>query len=198
MSDDKERLAKIAEHFPSSGRSGEPSFQNDANIVIVPDVAAVDLTASVQRYCCSEPNADFAGWDYYRGLDGQHIPGRGLRFESLVVPMKMIAPSLECVTYDEARAYFCDRGYLFDGNAGAFTQWLRQQPQPKGEYVAILPDNACWFDLESGRLCTALSFSQLIGKSLQLLSIQESWFASSTFVGFRLISTPSASSISGA
>lgn len=97
-------------------RVAEP---NTDRIIVVPDLAAVDLTALVK----SELNLTYVdsmyeSWNFWEsGFDHLPISGRGKRFE-----WDLWKPGRE-VTPDDVCRYFEAKGFY--GHGGAFTQWRR-------------------------------------------------------------------------
>ena len=115
---------------------GTPPIGNPQNVIDVPDLDAVDLTALTKLHCdLSFLDRDYAGWDFYHGVDGKPISGRGKRFEFMTWD-----PGRE-VGSDVVHAYFEELGFY--GHAGAFTAFVKQR-KPVGSYASIPDDNACW------------------------------------------------------
>lgn len=93
------------------------------SIVVVPDMAAVDLTALVEKELdLTHLGSDYRRWDYYRGLDGSEILGRGRKYEVLI--WKPDLKPNETIPYEVVRGHFKDLGGFY-GHAAAFTQWRR-------------------------------------------------------------------------
>ena len=157
--DDAQRLLKRGGEF--KGRLYKlltplvQEFSAAPSIVVVPDLSAIDLTALAKRDLdLTYIDPDYAQWDYYTGVDGSVIKGRGLTFEALVVPKTDIKPSDKNASSEEIHAYFHGRG--FAGHAGAFTQWRRQNPGLSGYHATVLEENACW-RYDGGDLCVPSS-----------------------------------------
>lgn len=126
-----ERMVKVAyddwlaEQQKSSVKiidaSGTPyrGGANGKNIIVVPDMAAVDLTALVIQELNLTPDELrwYEEWDYYLDMNRNPISGRGKSFK-----WDLWKPGCK-ISSDEVREYFKARGFY--GHAGAFTQWCR-------------------------------------------------------------------------
>lgn len=122
---------------------------NPQNVIEVPDMAAVDLTAATEKELnLTYLDSDYAKWDFYRGVDGTPISGRGKRFEFLTLEPK------RQVSSREVREYFQAKG--FSGHAGAFTAWFKER-MPQDHHASIPDDNGCW-RRSNGRLCVPCSY----------------------------------------
>jgi hypothetical protein len=115
--------------------------------VVVPDLAAVDLTALVENELdLTYLDSDYRWWDYYRGNDGAAINGRGRKYEVLIwkpelKPDEIISSEAVRNHFKELRAF---------GHTGAFTQW-RRVCGFNGYHASIPEDDGC-FRLEDGDL----------------------------------------------
>ncbi|MBP9747641.1 hypothetical protein KBD13_01760 [Patescibacteria group bacterium] len=131
-------LPKLAHHdAPTGGHPFRGTPIGDArNVIEVPDLDAVDLTALTKSHCgLMYLDSDYAKWDFHRGIDGNPISGRGKRFEVMTWEPKRHVKS------DEVRAYFKERGFY--GHTGAFTAFIKER-KPKGCHASIPEDNGCW------------------------------------------------------
>jgi len=151
-----------------------------SSIVVVPDMAAVDLTALVEKELdLTHLDSDYRRWDYYRGNDGAEISGRGRKYEVLIwkpelAPDETISSKIVSDHFKELKAF---------GHAGAFTQW-RRVCGLDGYHATILEDNACCRNA-GGNLCVPYSN---FGDGLRGLSqdwIGGVWSDGWSFVGFR-------------
>ncbi len=159
-------------------------FSMAPNIVLVPDLAAVDLTALVKKDLnLTYLDADYARWNYYRDNDGKVIEGRGKKFEAMIYKPEL-GPN-DVAASEAVRAYFRGRG--FSGHAGAFTQWRRQNPGLMGYHASVLEDNACWRDSD-GRLYVPYSFFDGDDRKLDRDWVGRDWDAGWSFVAFREVS----------
>ena len=154
-------------------RGGTPS---NGNIILVPDLAAVDFTALVKRELrLTYLDPDYERWDFYRGLDGKKIPGRGKRFEPL-----LWTPGRQ-VSSEEVRSYFCERGMI--GHVGAFTEW-RRTCGLQGWHASIPDDNGCWRSPD-GSLYAPYSDFDGGHRRLDQDRLADDWDDYFSFVGFR-------------
>ncbi|MDO8584489.1 MAG: hypothetical protein Q7R83_04915 [bacterium] len=158
------------------------------NIVVVPHIAAVDLTALLMEerdFTCSDLDPDYAYWNYYRAIDGKPISGQGKRFEVLVWKPKL-AP-WATIASNSVRRHF--RRFGFYGHTGAFIQWLRIRGFT-GYHASILDDNNCLLDRHNCH-CSLSAYSvhhnrQIIRQIVPRPHIHE-WRCGWSFVGFREI-----------
>lgn len=169
----KQELGKLL--TPLIGR-----FSAAPNIVVVPDLAAVELTALVQRELgLTLLDQGYKRWNYYSDLRGQPIPGRGKRFESSIWNPKR-KPS-EILSSEAIREYF--RALGFYGHTGAFIQWMRTCGL-QGYHASIPEDDACWRS-PSGGLHAPFSYFGNGRHELRLGWSGGGWSGSWFFVGFR-------------
>jgi hypothetical protein len=188
--DDAQRLLEKGGDFKSElVRLLSPIVQRYSaapNIVVVPDMGAVELTAATNRDLrLTYLDRDYAAWDFHTGLDGQPIAGRGLKFEAIIFTKKDIKPSDDDVSSEEVRAYFRERGYF--GHTGAFTQWRRQNPTLMGYHASIPEDNGCWRGSD-GRLCVPYSYFGEGCRELYRYWFADDWDDRGSFVAFRVVS----------
>jgi len=186
--DDAQRLLGMGGDFKQElARVLKPvveRYSTAPNIVLVPDLAAVDLTALAKKDLNpTYLDPDYARCDYYRGVDGQVIKGRGLKFEAMIYKPEL-GPN-DVIGSEAIRAYFRERG--FTGHAGAFTQWCRQNPGLTGYHASILEDNACWRS-SRGDLCVPSSFFGGGHRKLDQDWTDRAWNDYWSFVAFREVS----------
>lgn len=115
----------------------------ERNIIQVPDMSAVELTALAKRdlnLTCLD--RDYAEWDFYHDVNGDSIPGRGKQFEVMVWRPELEAG--ESISSQQVRNHFSQIGFI--GNTAAFTEWRRQNPSLLGFHASILEDKDCWID----------------------------------------------------
>ncbi len=149
---------------------------NPQNVIEVPDIDAVDLTALTKSHCdLTYLDSDYAKWDFYRGVDGKPISGRGKRFEFLTWEPKRDVKS------DEVRAYFKERGFY--GHTGAFTAFVKER-KPAGYHASIPDDNGCWRGSD-GRLCVPSSYFVGVYRGLDQFWLDLGWGSDWVFVAFR-------------
>ncbi|MFA6447117.1 MAG: hypothetical protein WCW31_02555 [Patescibacteria group bacterium] len=149
------------------------------DIVVVPDLAAVDLTALVEKELkLTYLESDYKRWDYYRGVDGKEIPGRGRKYEVFFFQPK----SGEAVSSEAVRNYFKDLGGFY-GHAGAFTQWCRVCGL-HGYYATVLEDSDCYRDV-SGGLGVPCSRFEVKHRELNMHWSAAGWRGGRSLVGFR-------------
>jgi hypothetical protein len=151
-----------------------------ANIVVVPDLAAVELTALVKRELGLFVEPDYERWDYYIDINSQPIPGRGLKFEALVWKPEL-KPD-EMISSEAVRKYFRDLGAF--GHTGAFTQW-RRTCGLEGSHASIPEDEACWRNppkVDLGAPCCVLSNTR---RWFLPACVKSGWWASDSFVAFK-------------
>jgi hypothetical protein len=171
---------------PQQGVGGHPfrgTSITDRNIIVVPDLAAVDLTALAK----SELNLtyldpDYEQWNYYRGNDGKEISGRGKRFEVLIWKPELASGAY--INSEPVRKHFRDLGFY--GHAGAFTQW-RRTCGLEGYHVSIPEDNGCWRDSD-GRLYAPYSYFDDGRRELGHDWVGRKWNGYWSFVAFRELS----------
>lgn len=155
-----------------------------SNIVVVPDLSAVELTALTKRDLnLTYLDTDYAKWDYYRDLDGNPIHGRCLKFEALVWKPELDPNSI--ISSEQARAYLRERGFY--GHVGAFTQWRGQNPDLMGYHASIPEDAACWRRAD-GHLCAPYSYFDGGYRELGQDWVGSDWDDDWSFVGFREVS----------
>ncbi|MFA6429539.1 MAG: hypothetical protein WCV84_03520 [Patescibacteria group bacterium] len=154
------------EFFPQSG----------SNILLVPDLSAVALTAFAEkRLRLTRLDRGYKDWDYYRGQDGTEILGRGRWFEPLIwTPGRSVGS-------EEVRGYFRDKG--FHGDAGAFTAW-RLTCGLNGWHASVPDDNGCWRH-PGGYLCAPYSSFDGGDRGLYQGRVGGLWHVLFSFVGFR-------------
>lgn len=110
-----------------------PSAPDPANIILVPDLDAVTITALAKRQCkLNYLDRDYEKWDYLISLDKKPISGRGRRFEVLTWKPNW------SVSSDEVRKYFQKKGS--SGHTAAFTAWVAQH-SPEGYHASIPEDS---------------------------------------------------------
>jgi hypothetical protein len=179
-------LARGGEFKQELGKALAPlvqRFSNAPNIIVVPDLAAVELTALVKRELnLTFLDGEYARWDYYTAHDGTPISGRGKRFEVLV--WKPELRSDQAISSEAVRKHFRDLGYF--GHAGAFTQW-RRTCGLEGYYASIPEDSACWRSSD-GRLCAPYSIFLGGPRKLSRSWIRDDWGVRWSFVAFREVS----------
>ena len=153
-----------------------------ADIVVVPDLAAVDLTALVKRELdLTYIDPDYEQWDYYQGVDKSEIRGCGQKFEALV--WKPDLKPDEKISFEAVRAHFRELDAI--GHVGAFTQWLRTCGL-EGYHASIPEDNACWPD-SRGRLHAPCSIFVGGNRWLYHRWIGCGWDGYWSFVGFKIL-----------
>lgn len=167
-----------AHHDASSG--GQPfrgTLMTDArNVIEVPDLDAVDLTALTESHCnLTFLDGDYERWDFYRGVDGNSISGRGKRFEFMTWEPK------RRVSSKEVREYFQAKG--FSGHTGAFTAWVKER-KPQGYHASIPDDNGCWRHSD-GRLFVPCSCFDGGHRELRHGWLDVGWRGFWVFVAFR-------------
>lgn len=151
------------------------------NIVVVPDMAAVDLTALVEKELdITHLDSNHMQWDYYRGLDGSEILGRGRKYEVLI--WKPDLKPNETIPYEAVRGHFKESGGFY-GHAAAFTQW-RRVCGLNGYHATILDDNGCYRDT-SGGLCVPCSNFGDVDRKLNQRWLVDDWLVIWSFVAFR-------------
>ncbi|MDD2785268.1 MAG: hypothetical protein PHS79_00060 [Patescibacteria group bacterium] len=151
-----------------------------ANIVVVPDLAAVDLTALAKReFNLSGLDNDHDRWDYYTDLKGQPIRGRGLKFKVMIYRPEI--GSEESVSSEAVRVYL--RECKFYGHTGAFTQWCRTCGLI-GRYASIPEDDACYRDA-SGYLRIPYFYFGGGSRLIDQCWLDGYWDDRWSFVGFR-------------
>lgn len=171
-------LPKPAHHDASSG--GHPfrgtSIGDACNVIEVPDIDAMDLTALTKSHCgLTYLDRDYAKWDFHRGIDGNPISGRGKRFEVMTwEPKRNVKP-------DEVRAYFKNRGFY--GHTGAFTAFIKER-KPNGYHASIPEDNGCW-RYSAGGLCVPRSSLDDDNRALYQSWLDNDWDSGWVFVAFR-------------
>lgn len=157
-------------------------FSVPPHIILVPDLPAAGLTALLKRERkLTYLDPDQEAWDFYTGLDGKPIPGRGKKFEARV--WKPDLKPGQVISSDAVRDHFRQEG--FTGNVGAFTQWLRQV-DPAGYYASIPDDNGCWRSADRD-LYAPFSFFDDGYRKLRRHWIGGGWIGDWSFVGFREI-----------
>lgn len=108
-------------------------MNDGVDILVVPDVSAAELIKLAKSSGMSV-DPDLVGWDFYRGVDGEPISGRGKRFEVLNwQPRQRVEP-------DEVRAYAKRREFY--GHVGASITFFVQR-NPRGLFASIPDGNAC-------------------------------------------------------
>ncbi len=151
------------------------------NIVVVPDMAAVDLTALVEKELkLTYLDSDYRQWNYYIGVDKTVISGRGKRFESLIwkpelKPNETISSGVVCKHFKGLGGFY--------GHAGAFTEW-RRVCGLNGYHTTILDDNSC-VRFAGGRLCVPYSDFRGADRKLCLGRLGGGWSGGWSFVAFR-------------
>jgi hypothetical protein len=153
------------------------------HIITVPDLAAVELTAlMLQERGFTDCHPDLLCWDYYRGLDGSEIAGRGRTYEaSIWIPRLKIE---EDISSEKERGHFQNMNAF--GHVGAFIQCLRVIPF-MGFFATIPPDNECWCGLPN---CLSAVVADIGpgSRSLNRRFVSIPWNHLWAFIGFRLIS----------
>lgn len=161
-------------------------FSTASNIVVVPDMAAVELTAATKRDLrLTHLDGDYAAWDFYCGVNGHPIEGRGQKLEALIVPKTDIKPSGETVSLKYAWECLLERGYI--GHVGGFTQWRRQNRGLMGYHLSIPEDNACWRHSD-GDLCVPFSYFNGDSRELGRRWLGYGLIGGESVVGFRVVS----------
>ena len=164
-------------------------FSTAPNIVIVPDISAVELTAQVKRGVkvgdkelpLTHLDSDYEKWGFYGGVDGKPISGRGKKFEAMI--WKPELKSGETITSEAVREHF--RKLVFYGHAGAFTAW-RKTCGLSGYHASIPEDAGCW--RYSGGLY--VPYSIFVGDRRELYHgwLGDGWDGRWSFVAFCEIS----------
>lgn len=151
-----------------------------SNLVIVPDLLAVDLTAlAAKELRLTHLDSDYGSWDYYRDLKGGVIEGRGLTLEYFVwTPGKRVTSNEVRVHFKELRCF---------GHTGAFSQWLRKQTDLQGFYATIPEDSACSLGPD-GNLGVPYFYSGGGYRKLLMDPLGADWGDGWSFVGFRVFS----------
>lgn len=154
------------------------------NVVVVPDLSAVELTAVAKRDLqLTHIDSDYERWDYYTGVNGLRIEGRGKKFEVLIWKPEL-GPN-DVIASKTVRGYFQEQGG-FHGHAGAFTQW-RRACGLQGYHASLLDDNACWRHPD-GRLGVPSSYFVGGRRELYRFWLDYDWHANWSFVAFREVS----------
>ncbi len=171
-----QRMADVAHDDWTAIDRSKPS-----GILVVPDLAAVDLTALVKKNLrLQHVDPSYESWNYDEGLDGAPIPGRGRPFNYLCwtpefVPETPISP-------ETVRKHFYDLG--FRGHVAAFT-WWRSISGLGGRYASIPEDNGCWRS-GKGPLCFPHAYFGIGYRTLSNgTSMESSLSGDWTFVGFQ-------------
>ncbi len=163
--------------------SPKPTTTSPTNIVIVPDMLAIDLIAATKRELnLTYLDSEYAAWDYYRGVDGTVINGRGKKFEVMVWKPEL-KPG-ERITSEAVRSHLRELG--FHGHTGAFTAW-RKTCALSGYHASIPEDNSCWRHSD-GRLCVPSSDFDGGLRGLYRDWLGNDWSGRCSFVAFREIS----------
>lgn len=166
-------LVQIVERPSLEMRSSAP---DPANIILVPDLDAVAITALAKKQCkLNYLDGDYEKWDHLTGLDNKPISGRGKKFEVLTWQ-----PGRN-VSSDQVRKYFEDNG--FSGHTAAFTAWVAQH-SPEGYHASIPEDNACSRD-SGDDLCAPFSYFGDGGRKLDRRWVGGDWDDRWCFVAFR-------------
>lgn len=157
-------------------------FSIPKHIILVPDgLSAIELTAALNRERkLTYFDLDQKGWDFYVGLDGQSVPGRGKKFE-LVVWKPDLEPG-EIISSEAVRDHF--RQESAKGHVGAFTQWLRRVEDTSGNYASIPEDNECWRCADDS-LCVPCSSFVGGDRWLRQRELGNDWDVRWSFVAFR-------------
>ncbi len=149
-----------------------------SGIIVVPDMAAVDLTALTKKELGLTYYLDhgYAHWDYYLGNDGASVSGRGKRFQ-----WELWSPRQRAVSSNRVQKHFAAKGLR--GHVGAFMQWCRAY-RVEGYYASIPEDNGC-LRAPDGRLhapcfCLGDHFRRFGQRSVRV-----GWAGYWSFVGFR-------------
>ncbi len=151
-----------------------------SNIVIVPHMAAVDLTALVEKkFKLKFLDPNYRRWNYYRDVDGSEIPGPGRKYEVLVWNPEL--EPKEFISSDAIRDHF--RRLNAFGHAGAFMQW-RRVCGLSGHHATILEDSDCYRD-EGGNLRVLYSRFVDGDRRLDMSWFDNDWDDNWSFVAFR-------------
>ncbi len=152
-------------------------------IITVPDLPAADLTAlMLKERGFTHCDPDLRHYDYYRGLDGLEITGRGRRYEVMIWnPGKTVE---EKVSPEEVRGHFQGLGAF--GHSGALIQWPRVI-SVYGFFATVPPENACHRG-PTGVLSALTVDIGPGGSKLSLQPVNNGWSHIWGFVGFRLVS----------
>lgn len=149
---------------------------NPQKVIEVPDIDAVDLAELTKSRCnLTFLDGDYERWDFYRGVDGNSISGRGKRFEFMTWEPK------RQVSSKEVREYFQAKG--FSGHTGAFTAWVKER-KPQGYHASIPDDNGCWRHSD-GPLCVPGSCFDGGHRELRHGWLDVGWRSFWVFVAFR-------------
>mgnify|MGYP006055089659 CR=1 FL=1 len=144
--------------------------------IFVPDIDAVELAALAEEELdLTYLNPDYERWDFYRGLDGRPIPGRGKVFEVMTWHPE------RSVSSEEVHEHFKAEGFC--GHTGAFAQW-RRTCGLAGYHTSIPEDNGCWRGSD-GRLYAPVSGFYSGSRRLNHGWVDSPWDNYWSFVAFR-------------
>lgn len=154
-------------------------------IVTVPDLDAASLEKFVGErrypYCPTQLQRSVEGsWDYFTGIDGGRISGRGKRFQYLAFKDRIRTHMFS----EDVRNHFRKQGYY--GHTAAFLVWLTWCGI-QTRCATIPEDNAC-YSVPGGRLLAPYTSSMSCSGRTRFVSYQDismSWDEDFTFVGFR-------------
>lgn len=159
-------------------------FSVPPQIICVPDMPATELTEALKRECrLTYLDPDQARWNFYTGVDGNLISGRGKKYEVIVWKPELLPG--EVISSEAVREHF--RALDAHGNVGAFTAWLRQVKDPIGYYASIPENNDCWRSPRSLRLFAPCSIFGPDYRKLRQHWFDDGWHGDWSFVGFREI-----------
>lgn len=154
-----------------------------SNIVVVPDMSAVDLTALIEKDLkITHLGSDYKQWDYFHDADGLEIFGRGRKYEVLVWTPEWKANHF--ISSAIVRGKFKEFGDFY-GHAGAFVCYSRVT-ECRHSLVTIL-DEKCCCRIANGDLCVPhySGFFERGGGELSLEPLGTGWGGGWCFVGFR-------------
>ncbi len=167
-------------NVPSPGNKGVANLVQ--GIVVVPDLNAASLEEFVghRRYPYSPTRLQHSvggSWDYFTGIDGRQISGRGKRFRYLILKDRMKTRMFS----ESVREYFQEKGYY--GHTAAFLVWLTWCGV-QTRCATIPEDNACYSVL-GNRLLAPYASGSSEGHFVCYHDISMSWDEDFTFVAFR-------------
>ena len=152
------------------------------NIVVVPDMAALDLTALVEKELnLTYLESLYRKWDYHVGNDGTEIVGRGRRYEALIwKPELRYGEGISSIAV--RRHFKKEKAY---GHPGAYMQW-RRTCGLSGYHASIFDDRAC-YETPTGVLFISFSCFLEGFSAIRLQFIGTEWSRDFSFVAFREI-----------
>lgn len=156
-------------------------FSTAPNIVVVPDMPAVELIALAKKdLSLTYLDSDYATWDFHISFDGKPVEGRGKRFEVMVWKPELGRD--DSISAEAVREHF--RKFGFHGHAAAFTQWRRQNADVMGYHATLPKDCACWRS-PGGGLYVPTSGFDAVNRWLRNVWLGDGWGDDWSFVAFR-------------